>query len=49
MRLALAKVLWTFDIAPPEDKTKWVEWDDLRTFLLIEKVPLNVVMKARQV
>ena len=47
MRIALAKVLWSFDIAAPEDKEKWVVWESLRTFLLIEKKPIAVVMKPR--
>ncbi|GAB1320003.1 Cytochrome P450 monooxygenase astJ [Madurella fahalii] len=47
MRLALAKVLWTFDVAAPADKSKWVSWGSLKTFLLIEKKPIKVVMKLR--
>ena len=47
MRVALAKVLWSFDVAAPADKTKRVVWEDLRTFLLIEKTPIAVVIKER--
>ena len=49
MRLALAKVLWTFDVEAPADESKWVKWESLRTFLLIEKRPIKVVMKLRRV
>ncbi|KAK3360693.1 cytochrome P450 [Lasiosphaeria hispida] len=47
MRVALAKVLWTFDVAAPKDEKKWVVWESLRTFLLIEKKPIGVVVKLR--
>jgi len=47
MRLALTKVLWTFDVSAPVDQTKWVVWESLKTFLLIEKKPIKVVMKVR--
>lgn len=47
MRVALAKVLWSFDIAAPKDKTKWMTWETLKTFLLIEKKPLQVVVRPR--
>ncbi len=47
LRLALTKVLWTFEVSAPKDQSKWVTWDELKTFLLIEKRPISVVMKAR--
>src|SRR4051812_11938495 len=40
MRLVMAKLLWSFDIEAPQDKSKLVIWEKLRTFLLLEKVPL---------
>jgi cytochrome P450 len=46
MRLVMAKLLWTFDLSAPE-KSKRVIWEDMRTFLLIEKAPLVAVVKAR--
>jgi cytochrome P450 len=46
MRLGLARFLWTFDVALP-DKEKWVRWEDLRTFMLIEKKPIMVRLKVR--
>lgn len=48
MRVALAKLLWTFDVAAPEDRTKWLVWEHLRTFLLIEKKPMAVVVKLKE-
>jgi cytochrome P450 len=47
LRVVLAKVLWTFDLSAPEDKKKRVIWENLKTFLLVEKVPLAVVVKPR--
>ncbi|KAK3317945.1 cytochrome P450 [Apodospora peruviana] len=47
MRLIMAKLLWNFDFAAPEDKGKWLNWEDLRTFLLVEKRPINVTLKLR--
>jgi len=47
MRLTLAKVLWSFDLEAPADKSKHVLWESLRVFLLIEKKPIAVVVKPR--
>lgn len=45
MRLVLSKLVWTFDLmAVPE---KQLKWEDLRTFLLIEKKPIVVRMQSR--
>ncbi|KAI0396320.1 cytochrome P450 [Xylariaceae sp. FL0594] len=46
MRLVLAKLLWRFDVkaAPGEA----LEWETLRTFLLVEKKPIMVHMGIRQ-
>lgn len=46
MRLALAKMLWTFDLEAVEGKR--VRWEDLRTFLLVEKRPILVRMRLRE-
>jgi len=48
MRLVLAKMLWTFDVAAPVEKEKRLRWEDLRTFLLVEKKPVLVRMKVRE-
>ncbi|KAK3695835.1 cytochrome P450 [Podospora appendiculata] len=47
MRLILARLLWNFDFEAPEDKAKWLNWEDLRTFLLVEKRPINVGLRLR--
>jgi len=47
MRLALAKLLWVFDVSAPESREKWVNWLDLKTILLIEKKPVRVSLKQR--
>lgn len=45
MRLIIAKLVWTFDI---ETTGKSLQWSDLRTFLLIEKKPLEVRLEIRK-
>ncbi|KAI0108785.1 cytochrome P450 [Hypoxylon sp. NC0597] len=44
MRLILSKLIWTFDI---ESATR-LDWESLKTFLLVEKKPIEVKIKARQ-
>ncbi|KAK0735932.1 cytochrome P450 [Schizothecium vesticola] len=48
MRLTMAKVLWTFDIAAPSDKSKLVKFDMLRSLMLLEKKPIPVMLKLRE-
>ncbi|KUI61556.1 Isotrichodermin C-15 hydroxylase [Cytospora mali] len=46
LRLTMAKLLWNFDMeAVPR---KRLRWEDLRTFLLVEKKPVHVRMRVRQ-
>ncbi|KAL2139470.1 hypothetical protein VTI28DRAFT_5110 [Corynascus sepedonium] len=47
LRLIMAKLVWTFDFSLPQDPTKRLAWEDLRTFLLVEKKPIYVEMKLR--
>ncbi|KAK0701923.1 cytochrome P450 [Lasiosphaeria miniovina] len=47
MRLILARLVWNFDFDAPEDKTRWLNWEDLRTFLLVEKRPIYVGLRLR--
>jgi cytochrome P450 len=44
MQLILSKLLWTYDFEPCEPRLRW---EDLRTFLLVEKKPLKVIVKVR--
>lgn len=45
MRLILAKLVWNFDMRVVSDKI--LRWEDLRTFLLVEKKPVVVNMALR--
>ncbi|PVH96689.1 cytochrome P450 [Periconia macrospinosa] len=45
MRLVLAKLLWAFDLEAIEGKR--VKWEELRTFLFVEKRPIEVRLKLR--
>ena len=45
MQLILAKLFWGFDMCAAEGKE--LRWEDLRTFLLVEKRPIPVVLRAR--
>lgn len=45
LRLILTKLLWTFDFTPVEGKL--LEWESLRTFLLVEKKAIEVRIRIR--
>ncbi|KAF2203657.1 cytochrome P450 [Delitschia confertaspora ATCC 74209] len=45
MRLILGKLLWTFDVEAV--KGKELKWEDLRTFLLVEKKPIDIRLRLR--
>lgn len=45
MRLVLSKVLWTFDVTATSNS---LEWESLRTFLLVEKRPVEVRLRLRE-
>jgi cytochrome P450 len=45
MRLIMAKLLWNFDFEAA--KVQALRWEDLRTFLLVEKRPIEVRVKLR--
>ncbi|KAL3475356.1 cytochrome P450 [Aspergillus californicus] len=47
MRLVLAKLVFAFDFAVIEGQR--VRWEDLRTYLLVERKPINVRIKLREV
>jgi cytochrome P450 len=47
LRLIMAKLVWTFDFTLPQDPAKRLDWEDLRTFLLVEKKPIYVEVKLR--
>lgn len=45
MRLVLTRLLWAFDVDPAGEALRW---EDLRTFLLVEKKPIKVKLQARK-
>lgn len=45
MRLVLSKLIWAFDMAAVPEKQ--IRWEDLRTFLLVEKKPIVVRLRSR--
>lgn len=45
LRLALARMVWAFDI---ETAGTPVKWDELRTFLLVEKKPIEFRLRERK-
>ena len=49
MRLILARLIWTFELCPPQGKEGWkpVDWKKLKTFFVVEKVPVWVELKRR--
>ncbi|RDW63132.1 cytochrome P450 [Aspergillus mulundensis] len=47
MRLILAKLVWTFDFQATSGEC--VRWEDLRTYLLVERKPINVRISLRNV
>ncbi|KAL4747482.1 hypothetical protein BDW72DRAFT_209612 [Aspergillus terricola var. indicus] len=47
MRLILAKLIWMFDFGAIDDQC--VRWEDLRTYLLVERKPINVRISLRTV
>ncbi|KAI1498014.1 cytochrome P450 [Biscogniauxia marginata] len=46
LRLIMAKLLWAFDFEAIEGKRR--RWEDLRTFLLVEKKPIEVIIRPRK-
>jgi hypothetical protein len=45
MRLILARLVWAFDIETAETPVNWAK---LRTFLLVEKKPIEVRLRERK-
>jgi cytochrome P450 len=42
LRMALAKLLFSFDISLPEDREKWVEWESVKSYVVLDKEPIMV-------
>lgn len=45
MKLILAKVVWSFDLELSKNNAE--DWSDQKVFLLNEKIPMYVRLKAR--
>ena len=45
LRLVLAKLVWTFEIEAIDGVR--LRWEDLRTFLMVEKRPIEVGIRSR--
>ncbi|PTB37888.1 hypothetical protein M441DRAFT_200670 [Trichoderma asperellum CBS 433.97] len=45
IRLIFSKLLWSFDFEVLEDRKK--KWEDMRTFLIVEKKPIEMRAKLR--
>lgn len=45
LRLVLTRLLWAFDL---EAAGQVLRWDELRTFLLVEKKPLEIRIRERK-
>lgn len=47
MRLIVAKLVWSFDLRLPDDERKWVKWEDLKAFIVMEKPPIPLQLTLR--
>ncbi|KAK5991781.1 Cytochrome P450 monooxygenase lcsI [Cladobotryum mycophilum] len=49
LRLIVSKLVWAFDMEAVAEREKRVRWEDLRVFVLVEKRPIEIRMRARAV
>ena len=47
MRLILAKLVWSFDLGLPVDESMRVTWEDLKAYIVFEKLPIHVTLQPR--
>jgi cytochrome P450 len=47
MRLVLARLVWRFDLSLAPGKQ--VDWNELKTFMVVQKEPINIAITARSV
>jgi len=45
--MALAKMLWTFDTLLPEDRGKWVEWESVKSYAVLDMAPIKLNIRVR--
>jgi len=48
MRLILARLIWRFDLLPADTEAGRLLWDQQRTFTVVERQPLEVLLKRRK-
>ena len=48
MRVIVARIVWAFDLEAKGPKEEWLDWTTLRTFLVVEKKPIEVRMIIRE-
>ncbi|KAH7346072.1 cytochrome P450 [Pyrenochaeta sp. MPI-SDFR-AT-0127] len=44
MRLTLARLLWSFDIALADEKDRW-DWGEQKTYIFWDKKPLEIILR----
>jgi cytochrome P450 len=47
MRLIMARLVWRFDVLPADTEAGWLQWDQQRTFTVVERQPFEVRLKRR--
>jgi cytochrome P450 len=47
MRLILARLVWRFDLLPVDTPAGKLQWDEQRTFTVVERQPFEVRLKRR--
>lgn len=48
MRLILARLIWRFDLLPADTEAGRLQWDQQRTFTVLERQPFEVRLKRRE-
>ncbi|ORY11792.1 cytochrome P450 [Clohesyomyces aquaticus] len=48
IRLALAKMVWMFDMEKADTKAGGLRWEDQKTFTVVEKLPYEIKLKIRE-
>lgn len=47
MRIVLARLVWKFDLSVAPGKQ--IDWNELKTFVVVQKEPINIAIKPRSV
>lgn len=46
LRLVLARLVWNFDLSAAPGKQ--IKWMDFKTYIVVQKEPIRIVIKARE-